>query len=1595
MRRGWLCLWMLVLPHLALAQIGPAVTPGFPNVAQIPGTVLSGLNAPQQGRTAIIAYHNGVLFTVPEVPASQPGADSQVRSWDISDPRHPVEVQRWGITPMPIMAHGYFHSGDYLILGSNWPPGGEWSFRATAPLTVQRTSFPDLTCAGARGCLFGPWYIDSYWSYGEIAGDTELYRDWQLLARWDHLGLTGVIGHPFIIGDLLIYASDQSRTGVATYDIGDPTHPVLLDVLTAGGPGGYWPELWGDNGKLYVVFPYQTGGNGFRVIDVTDPFDLRFVADRPLPGDESMYIQFQDEFAFMGSHKVDMRTFESVLDLDGANVERPNQPGVFGINTSQFLLPLGNLLVTGGIGPNEGMAIWAHQAAPDTRGPSVGFHIPQAGRTNYPRGAPITLLIHETLETPTIVNGQTFIVRPLGGNPIAGRLTFSFDDVLTFQPNQPLLPNTNYEVVLPAGGIKDAAGNGIVGYSFTFSTGAALSGNAPPFVTSFTASAYPATPGVSVTLTASAGDPNGDALQYRFDFGDGSAKTAWSTSPSAAISYAAAGHYRATAQVRDPSGSIASETLSVTVLTPPTGPRPTNSSQLACDQAARRIWVANPDSDTIAAIDADDLDKVLEVPACADPRSIAVSANGRIWVACHDDDRVRVFDASGTALASLSTGYGSAPVGIAASPDGAAMYVALEGSGELLRFNTATQQQTGRLALGPKPRAIAVSGNGARVLVTRFVSPRDRAEVWDVNASTFALTRTLVLPKLGGDDHRDSTAEGRGVANYLAGIAIAPDGRSAWVAANKPNTEGGPLTGPDLDQDNTVRTIVAQLDLTSNTLVRAIDIDNSDSASAVGFSPLGDYLVVPLQGNNEAVVFDALVVSESTGLGGFVTRLGTGLAPQAVCTDAATNRTFVNNLMSRSVSVLETDELFRQGAISVSTTSVSSAATETLSAAVLAGKRIFYNSGDRRMSAEGYISCATCHVDGGHDGRVWDFTGRGEGLRNTATLHGRGGTAHGNVHWSANFDEIQDFENDVRGAFGGSGFLTDADFAATSAPLGAPRAGRSADLDALAAYVASLDGNNAPRSPYRNADGTMTSAGVNGEGLFNNLGCADCHVEPRFTDSTRGAATLHDVGTLRTTSGQRLGGPLTGIDTPTLLGVWDTAPYFHDGSAATLDDVFRVAGGVVIPAEAGAVSGGAQIVADYVDLNNDGTVRGGAYVGLSNNSNRLTFSAVDGGAGGTGAIEVRYSSGYGVFPLVATVNNTSYTVNLPLLGNDPGWRHTNWGTVRFEGVALSAGATNTIRLSSSSASSNISLDEITVSTAANLAAAQPHRQVLGLTSAERADLVAYLRQLDRPAGGAPVPTDTPGATATRTPTRTPTATATRTPTASPTRTPTNSPTRTPTATPTRTPTATPTRTPTRSPTRTPTSSPTATAAVPGSFAVSGRVRYGRGGAAVSGAEVSVLGAAGQSGQSGPAGDYAFGNLAAGNWTIRAQRIDATAAAIDTVDATWALQASVGARQLSALHGLACDVTGDGQVTALDAARILQRAAGRIPRFAVAAACGSDWLFVPAPGVAGAVAPLIQAGACIPASIALEPLAALVANADFDAARFGDCALDGP
>lgn len=1335
----------------------------FPNVARVPGELLAGPIAPEQGRTAIVAWHGGRVVTVPEGPGSQPGADLQMRVVDLSA----LDTTGPSVTVVPahtsgFHAHGYYHTGPYLFVGPHClgdaldPCDGTWphdvwanAFRiggAGTPIGTSELRRADID--SETGLLLGsvqragaqsPWGMNDFWTYSPIGGDMwigvrrngDWVYDWNnggaavgpaITTYWDHLGLTGVTGFPFLMGNILIVASDMAGSGVATYDVSDLSNPVLLDVLKDSNPGGYWPEIYGH----YLFFPRRDGEGGvgslagYMVVDFEDPANLQVVANRNVEG-SNQYVTFQDEYAFMNRYKIDMRTFDVVLELETV-------PGV--IDTSQFALPVGNLVVTGGYGTDgPGLAVWAHQAEPDTRGPFVAYHVPVPDQTNYPVELPITLSIPESLRTETIVDGSSLILRPVDGAPIATWHAFSQGKLLTVTPHQPLELNTTYELELTAD-ILDAAGNPMEPYSFRFSTGDAVAGgNAAPTISTPTIDPGEPVPGANVDISWSGNDPEGDPVEYRIDFGDGSPRTAWSNATAAAHVYAEAGHYQLTVQARDDDGAISASSRKITVMDPPANPGATASDPIAFDSDTQHAFVVNPDNNTVTAVDLTTDSVLWEVPVGAHPMSLALGADGSLWVACRDSDSLTVLSAaSGAALAEIPLPYGSAPVALAASPDAGTVLISLEGEGSLARFDVASRTQTASVALGPYPRAIAITADASRALVTRFISGEHEGSVYDVDlAGGMALTRTI---RLARDHSIDGSASGRGVPNYLAGIRIDPDGSRAWVVGKKDNTTRGTFFSPLMvpGQDSTVRAMLALIDLSTNqedgTL--RLDIDNSDSPSAIGFSPRGDYAFLALQGNNQVAVVDVLDLLRQDSPGTVHSRWSTGAAPQGIVVDATTGTLMTEDFLGRSVTVFDAAAFLGSGALNVPSTTIDTVASEQLDARVLQGKRIFYNAADTRMSAEGYISCATCHIDGGHDGRTWDFTNRGEGFRNTTDLRGRAGTGHGNVHWTANFDEIQDFENDIRGFFGGSGFLEDADFAATSDTLGATKSGLDDDLDALAAYVTSLSAETLPRSASRNSDGTRSAAADSGAAIFATEGCATCHAPATdYTDRT-----MHDVGTLRASSGQRLGGMLTGIETPTLLGAHAGAPYFHNGSAATLEDVFTTTGGRLAQAEEGTLGGGA--LAQDLAWFPMKEWHQGAYVEMSGGQT-ITFDDVATTLAGDGYIEVRYAVQYGLANLSVTVNGGGATiVPLAVTPNEPNYVPSEWRQVRVP-VSYASG-TNTIVLSRASGGV-LSIDDVLFSTPDDAANAGAH--VRNLSPADLADLVAYVASLD--ASDAPTP----------------------------------------------------------------------------------------------------------------------------------------------------------------------------------------------------------------------------------------------------------------
>lgn len=665
--------------------------------------------------------------------------------------------------------------------------------------------------------------------------------------------------------------------------------------------------------------------------------------------------------------------------------------------------------------------------------------------------------------------------------------------------------------------------------------------------------AFPTPPTLStqVDYTALTSIP-GDFL-FSWDFGDGSAGQGPTATPDVTHDFPDPGRYVVTLSVEDPeTGQTDTRQLVQIVAPTPTAGAPAASSSLAYEAGADRIWVANPDQDSVSVIDAVTQTRLAEIAVSAGPRTLALAADGRVWVACKEGAAIDVIDPIGLGIVEhLALQPGVAPFGLVFDPGGSTAWVTLEGSGEIVRIDGPVPVVGARVPIGRDVRHLARSADGATLYAPRFVTPPLPGEATGspatsgpIGGEVLTLDTATLTPGapvlLGIRTGSDTATRARGVPNHLGTPAIAPDGGSLFVPSKQDNVyRGAHRDGLPLEHDRTVRAITSRVDLASATEVLADRLDHDDAgvAHSARFSALGAYLFVTLEASREVSVIDPFSRLE---LG----RFGTGRAPHGLALSPDGRTLYVDEFMDRSVSVYDLGPLLDHDDTSLAAeATIPKRATEVLAADVFLGKQLFYDAIDPRLAFQGYLSCAACHAEGGGDGRVWDFTDLGEGLRNTIDLRGHG-QGMGPLHWTANFDEFQDFEGQIR-HFQGQGLMSNTDFAATSDPLGAPKAGLSADLDALAAYLASLDAIG--ESPYRALDGSLTPEAEAGALAFAAAGCGGCHAGSAFSDSATGAS--HDVGTLTSASGSA-----TALDTPTLRGLWRTEPYLHDGSAPTLAD---------------------------------------------------------------------------------------------------------------------------------------------------------------------------------------------------------------------------------------------------------------------------------------------------------------------------------------------------------------------------------------------------------------------------------------------------------
>jgi YVTN family beta-propeller protein len=565
---------------------------------------------------------------------------------------------------------------------------------------------------------------------------------------------------------------------------------------------------------------------------------------------------------------------------------------------------------------------------------------------------------------------------------------------------------------------------------------------------------------------------------------------------------------------------------------------PRRSSSAIALSATGTLLVVNPDSNSLTLVDAASRKVRVEIPVGLDPRTVAVDdAGGRVYVANRGSDSISVVDLTGRAVVA-EVPVGDRPYGIVVSPDGDRLYVAEQGVDRLAVIDAKTLRTVATLPMLDRPSGLALADDGRTLYVTHLLT--HTLTVLTVRPYTAYLP--FVLRGLPVSDRTfarslavqptawmSSTLALWPDSNLVQSIVVSPDGARAYVPHTRSNTANRALTF-----DTTVFPLVSLIDLRArqHLVGKQIDLGTLD-APGVGLpfdaavTPDGRELWVVNAASNDLSVIDL----EGSRL---AAHIEVGHNPRGIVLSPDGATAYVNNTLGGTVSVIDTSTYTVTDTIAVTDI--------PLPPTLLNGKRLFHSSDDPRMARAQWISCNTCHFEGEHDGRTWTFGFAGP--RNTTGLLGMVETYP--LRWSGEWDESADCEFANRKENFGRG-LIEGDMNCAAFPPDCvqqpPNTGRSYDLDCLAAFIDSL---RVPLSPAHARGEPLSAAEARGQTIFSRpeLRCTNCHPPPFYTD-----LQVHDVGTA--TADERIG---PAYDTPTLRGLYDSAPYYHDGSAATLYD---------------------------------------------------------------------------------------------------------------------------------------------------------------------------------------------------------------------------------------------------------------------------------------------------------------------------------------------------------------------------------------------------------------------------------------------------------
>lgn len=562
---------------------------------------------------------------------------------------------------------------------------------------------------------------------------------------------------------------------------------------------------------------------------------------------------------------------------------------------------------------------------------------------------------------------------------------------------------------------------------------------------------------------------------------------------------------------------------------------PLAPSALAVSATGDRVFVAGASGRTVLVTDAaGTVQQRIALPAPASGLALAPDGFTLAVTCAAPESAVCLIDlARGRIVRTLTAGHtATAPV---FSPDGRTLYVCNRYQHEVLVIDVGAGRAVGRVPVEREPVAAALSRDGARLFVVNHLpamaanAPHVSAVVSVIETTARRVAATLRLPNGG---------------NLALGIAVSPDGRHAAVTHNLARYYV-PTTQLERGWMNTAG--LTLIDVARAEVVNTVLLDSFESGAAnpwaVAWSGDGRRLVVTHAGTHEVSVIDfpALLAK----LDALPEALVPGQAPDYtraanVRSDVPNDLAFLAGLRRRvrlagngpRALAVRGDTAWVAGYFSDTVERLELAAREPRPVAhsyavpgpmseVRRGERWF---NDATFCFQQWQSCASCHsYDARVDGLNWDLLNDGIGNPKNAK----------SLLWSHRTPPAMSLSARESAEIAVRAGIRHILFAV-------PPDGVAAAMDT---YLKSLEPEPSPLLER----GRLSRAAQRGRKIFEDpqVGCATCHPGPLFTD-------LHsyDVGTA---SGSSKPGTL--FDTPTLVELWRTGPYLHDGSAATVREV--------------------------------------------------------------------------------------------------------------------------------------------------------------------------------------------------------------------------------------------------------------------------------------------------------------------------------------------------------------------------------------------------------------------------------------------------------